>query len=433
MLAQLDETIYKAIQGLEPRTFDYYFANRYVPHTHALAQKAELMLWLKHPDLARKFYFQAIDALKDGINRRPEVMREKAQDAQNAAVILNVASGAAGRSSSPASELVGKGLKVFAQGALSISRQLHAEANVIKNLKHADAEGDVFRMPVLQTGLFKYIGQLFNPGGTCTAFQVKWRIVVTNAHCVVRDDGTIYKPSDLRIVMHSPEFFEPFFIGNGITTYVQKVVVSDAYLKTKNFADDWAVLVTKKSISAPDGADEIIKYGPQGASASENEPVGKIMKNMSKRLGFKGKKFWNFENNEEIREGLDLQDISDRLKQGSKIAIAGYSGDINSGNILMMDYGCPVVNNSNRYDYKCSTFPGNSGGPIFAGDVGEVHSRGDEPFPLTVIGVHSCGNIMVRENLKFQQTRSKLGGCGVKASKFMSTVKREYDLLPDFR
>ena len=230
--------------------------------------------------------------------------------------------------------------------------------------------------------------------------------------------------------MQSTEYYEPYFSGKGITTYVQKVVVSEAYLKSKNFADDWAVLVTNKSIAVPDNADEIIKYGLRGAAASENEPVQKVVKHKLKKFGFKGKRFWNFENNKEIHEGLSVQDISDRVIKGSRIAIAGYSGDINSGNILMMDYGCPVVNNSNRYDYQCSAFPGNSGGPIFAGDVGELRFHGNEPGPLSVIGVNSCG--MIHKDLKFHTDRSKLGACGVKASKFMPTVKREYDLLPDY-
>ena len=145
MLAQLDETTNKAIQALEPRTFEYYFANRYVPHTHALATKAEMMIWLKRPDLARKYYFQAIDTLKDGVNRRPEVMREKATEAQNTAIALSFVSGMAGGISKPATQLVSQGLKGLANEALSISRQLLAEAANVKNLRHADAEGDVFR------------------------------------------------------------------------------------------------------------------------------------------------------------------------------------------------------------------------------------------------------------------------------------------------
>ena len=110
------------------------------------------------------------------------------------------------------------------------------------------------------------------------------------------------------------------------------------------------------------------------------------------RVELRGDRLFLIGTDEELNFGLDVEEVRGEIREGERIAIAGYSGDINAGKILMMDYGCPLISTGDVYRYKCSSYPGNSGGPIFAGDFGNAMTKpGNVIRPLTVIGVHACG------------------------------------------
>ena len=426
-LSEIEEGTDKAIAILEPGTPDYYSESRYVPHVYALATQASVMFELKRPDLARSLYGEAIRLLYTGQQRQAEMLRSRAADVQILAGLLDLGAGLAGGSSHANDQLLSAGLRLLATGTKLYALQYHTAANNLSTAE-SQATGDYFRMPVVQGGQLQYIGQLFTPAGRCTAFQVKWRIVVTNAHCVVaKDTATIYDPADLKIVTHYPLFYKPFLSGEGVTTQVEKVVLSREYLAARRFEDDWAVLVTEKPINltafAAEDTEDMLAFMP-GAGGG--------------RYVVRDEKLWDVERRQEVNYGLDVQDVSGKIKPGARIAVAGYSGDINSGNVLMMDYGCPVTNTNFRgglYEYECSTFPGNSGGPIFAGDTGKRLGEFGRRVvrPLTVIGVNACVGKDIATglvDLKKQQVRAGLSSCGVKAAQFLPTVEREYRRLP---
>ena len=48
---------------------------------------------------------------------------------------------------------------------------------------------------------------------------------------------------------------------------------------------------------------------------------------------------------------------------GDRLVVAGYSGDLNEGRLITMDYGCPILG-TGAAEYKCATFSGSSGSPI---------------------------------------------------------------------
>ena len=382
------------------------------------------MLGFQRPDLARDAYLEAINILHDGPQQRTQALQTKAVEMQTAAIFLDISSEIAGRSSRRAGQVLSKGLEAFSSGTMGLSQQLFARAAHVREVRSGEATGDFFRMPVVQAGAFEFVGQLVSPTGRCTSFQVKWRIVVTNAHCVVSDDGTVYRPDQLEIVTHHTNIFEPFWTGQGITTRIDKVIISGEYLENRNFADDWAVLVTSTPINwtaeLVDNLQAKLEFAMDALSSEKELPM---------RIEFTGKSFRNSKTQQELDIGLSVRDVSNQIEKGASIAIAGYSGDINSGDILMLDYGCPMLATREVYSYQCSAYGGNSGGPIFAGNFGDSLTKlGDRVRPLTVIGVHACGARDAEPSLKTD--RSELFGCGVHAAKFLPTVEREFALLP---
>ena len=421
VLNHIDKYMGLAIQTLEPGAFDYFVSERYVPHAHVFAKKAVAMLGLKRPDLARSYFGDAIRTLNEGISGREKVLRDKASEAQNVAIFLNLASSLAGMSSRRFSRVVSAGLKNFASGANYLSQQYLAASVNLPDVDTTRAVGDTFRMPVVQAGHLAWIGQLITPQGRCTSFQVKRRIVVTNAHCVVSDDGNVYPARDLKIVIHHTRFFKPFWSGEGITTRVNKVVVSDEYMKSHRFSDDWAVLVVEKGL---DETHERAAYQPT--------ILRRLASMNPDHVEMRGNRLFVIATNEELNFALGVEEVDGKIWEGARIAIAGYSGDINAGNILMMDYGCPLISTGDVYQYNCSSYPGNSGGPIFAGDFGNSMTKpGNIIRPLTVIGVHACG-IVGKLDLTSLVDRSRLFGCGAKAEKFWPTVQKEYQRLSVF-
>lgn len=80
----------------------------------------------------------------------------------------------------------------------------------------------------------------------------------------------------------------------------------------------------------------------------------------------------------------DYLPVSTRpMQPGERLMILGYSGDLNSGDFLQIDYGCRVseIREHALIRDNCVAFGGNSGGPVLAID-GEI----------AMIGVHSGGN-----------------------------------------
>ncbi|WP_417330866.1 trypsin-like serine peptidase [Halomonas cupida] len=71
------------------------------------------------------------------------------------------------------------------------------------------------------------------------------------------------------------------------------------------------------------------------------------------------------------------------VQPGEKLMALGYSGDLNGGYFLQIDYGCEVKGTlvSGMIESNCVTYAGNSGGPVLT-------ANGN----IAVIGVHSRGN-----------------------------------------
>ena len=400
-----------ALEQLEPGTDEYYLAHRYVAAANVLATAGSRFFNINRPKLARQYFYDAIRRLQEGISHRRIVVQEKAQGAANLALIANLGalgSAVAGASGGgTGSQMLKVGLEAVGSQAENMATAWLEELENTINVTEATAEGDAFRVPVVQGGLLSFIGQLVTPDGRCSAFQVRWRIVVTNAHCVVHG-GRIYRPAELRIHNRDPFLLESFLSADGNVVRVTKVVVSPEYVELMRGSDvfrreaiphDWAVLVTDRPLNL-------------------TAPVAEAWERGEIELP-RGGNLW-------LHYGLELRDMSDVVMRGSRIAVAGYSGDINDGKMLMIDYGCPISDAEEYYRYKCSTYSGNSGGPIFAGEVGTPGGA----LPLTVIGVNSCGRRLADGNvLKDETDRSKLSACGLSAARVLPAVETEFQIM----
>jgi len=70
------------------------------------------------------------------------------------------------------------------------------------------------------------------------------------------------------------------------------------------------------------------------------------------------------------------------LARGDRLMALGYSGDLNKGHFLRIDYGCKVTSlrKADQFVGDCATYKGNSGGPVLTIDK-----------EIAVVGVFSAG------------------------------------------
>ena len=101
---------------------------------------------------------------------------------------------------------------------------------------------------------------------------------------------------------------------------------------------------------------------------------------------------------------------------GDRLVVAGYSGDLNNGSLITMDYGCPLMRTGDWIDYKCATFHGASGSPILLANG---------PYRLThVVGVNSCGSGRTEQSWQGYRTREDVAGSatGTPAESFIDLL-----------
>lgn len=95
---------------------------------------------------------------------------------------------------------------------------------------------------------------------------------------------------------------------------------------------------------------------------------------------------------------------------GAAIAVAGYSGDVDNGEIATVHKGCDIVKDEGtRFRHKCDTMPGASGAPVLAFRNGGisvvgVHVVGYKPL-VSILGGEQNGAVSARQFVDIVRTK----------------------------
>ncbi len=191
------------------------------------------------------------------------------------------------------------------------------------------------------------IVQVIRATSTCTGSFVGPRLILTNRHCVIGTDGKPDLPTHIEW-----RYFASAYTGQrvdpGIGEKVLRWKVVNAVYPDRDhesdFSADWALLETDTPST----------------------------------VGFLG-----------VRDPATIPDFAT-----THIAVAGFSGDLNDGRYVTMDWGCPIVATPQKavLRYGCRTFPGSSGSPVFIVDRPGMRR--------IVVGVNSRGYKGTAEGLK---------------------------------
>jgi hypothetical protein len=377
----------RAVAALQPGTEGYFSHQLYVDRARFATDQALAELLWDRPQEARQRYLDALTMLHDDVARdaaRAKAVNERAQTLGNVA----------GLGASMLGNVLGQSLHspYKAQQLQATTQQLSKAITTVAYLDWGGLEQIRMETPEqLQTDFVRMpffahfhelasIGHLVAPGddaqhvSTCTASLVGERLALTNAHCVHDHNGRLRTPSELKL------------------TY-DKLVNGRQQTNFGSWASD-VVGVTRIHVSptwqgAAGGTETLEDCGRDWAILElDRHPSG---------LGFF-----------DVLDGATFRMVPvpgvyrGGELVGDRLVVAGYSGDLNNGSLITMDYGCPLMRTGDWIDYKCATFHGASGSPILLANG---------PYRLThVVGVNSCGSGRTEQSWQGYRTREDVAG-----------------------
>lgn len=186
------------------------------------------------------------------------------------------------------------------------------------------------RIPVIpDTDYLRHVGRVTdNSTSSCTGALVGPNLVLTNAHCLF-NGGVDYGLGDTKL-KKGKFYFRTEWLYE-LKEYKAKTFYTHQGKKggwSGKVADDWAILVLK--------------------SGRKNKLPGSYLNTLT-----------------------DLTTAADdkvfTTGEPAEVFIAGYSGDLNSGAYLTMDWGCALDRGKfgdEVVDHNCSTYKGSSGAPV---------------------------------------------------------------------
>ncbi|GGA00166.1 hypothetical protein GCM10010923_05880 [Blastomonas marina] len=194
---------------------------------------------------------------------------------------------------------------------------------------------------------FNQITRVVSRGGSCSGAYVGPGLVLTNKHCVVDDQFRLKQGIAVR--------HEYLYMDDGLRTGNVTYVVDGVYFPPGNHnADrrlDWAFV-----------------------TMTEQQKVG--------WLGMLPPDRWT----------AYFTPRKDTRSDPARIAVAGYSADLNRGAYITMDWGCRAELREGMLLHRCRSWRGSSGSPIFV--TNGNHSR------RLVVGVHAASYGMQADGLK---------------------------------
>lgn len=337
---------------------DFYSNMRYLDVARYQGSMGWAHLTAGDYENARQAYNAGFHALSAGEEGHRQAMVIDNQGRQQQLQMLMMTSNyLATQGASPGIQAMGGMMNTYMQQQGNLSNAAAAQNTPIlfKGLDQLSSDG--IRINVLPAGPpLTNIGRLhMKGGGYCTASLIGWRIAVTNAHCVSRGgDDTPFWPlrsaDELTLAFESVETPDAVQVIDFITS--DKNTQRGGW-QLYDYANDWALLVL------------------------DRHPV---------RRGHFG-----------------VVDRSDALKVGSRVFLAGYSGDQSDGRFISMHWGCTVYRLAPQIaEDNCRSWAGSSGTPMLFTD-GDYRR-------FYVYGLHAYGRGERRNEDGTKRTHERGGG-----------------------
>lgn len=276
--------------------------------------------------------------------------------------------------------------------SLDLTYALLEEVRVPLEQAPRHLEADFFRMPLFaHFHALAAIGRLELEGARrCTVSLVGKRLALTNAHCVVDEAGRPIASgltvSFDKLHAHRKLEAKPDERAAYLGIPARPLRISPAYLDPSSGRTafdrcrvDWALLELERH--PPDVTPFVATPGHQRRfpEPAFHPPGGALV---------------------------------------TRVAVAGYSSDLNSGELITMDYGCPLgrLFDVDVMTYRCATWKGASGAPVLAaGGPGNL---------ARLLGVHACGPPgLTPERLATEPSRDGLESLGTPATEFLPALR----------
>jgi V8-like Glu-specific endopeptidase len=328
---------------LKPGTEEYY-SHWQGFLSYSKYKELEALTYLAEDDggAAKAALFESVHAMQDGQTKINEYLQQQHDNAEVAMFFVTTLTSTAIAAARPAA---------YRANPAAFQNFIHLpDFSAITEkayITRASIDDDGVRMPsVHREGFLSAVGRLIMPGGWCTASMVGERLIATAAHCVTDEKTGAKRPGP--IIFRLARYDQ----ASG-SELKQDIAVEQTFTHRgdgtwdRRRETDWALGVLAEK------PDILMSYA---------------------YLGF-------------------IDDQADAAKEiaTSKIAVVGYSSDLNDGELLTLDWDCSAggIDKRGMLLEHCAAWKGSSGGPvILVKSVMKEHG-----MTGTLIGIHTYGSL----------------------------------------